>query len=406
MADVRGSGTSSMPKIEQIRLKNFKAFRNVEMRDIPSFAVLIGKNGVGKSTFFEVFEFLRDAMDSTVSYALNRLGGERGIEEVRSRGTKGSIEIEIKFRSVAIPKNPLVTYLLEIGSEGGEAVVQKEILKYRRGERGQPWKYIDFSYGKGEIVINESSAKNESDLERETMIQKSRDLLAIRALTQFQRHNAAVEFGNLVERWYISNLHIDGARQEQENKISKHLSRNGKNLSQVIRYYQQHHPNVLSNIIQRIVYHVPGLESVKTELRDNKIILKFQDKPFSEPFSADFVSTGTMKLLAYLVMLHDPDPNPILCVEEPENQLYPFLLEELAEEFRYYAEKGGQVFVSTHSPNFLNSLEVEEVFLFKKVHGYTKIERPKNNEQVRKYMENGDGMGKLWSQGILDLDVI
>lgn len=392
-----------MPKIEQIRLKNFKAFKEVEMRDIPRFAVLIGKNGVGKSTFFEVFGFLRDAMDSNVSYALSKLGGERGIEEVRSRGTAGPIEMEIKFRSAAINDNPLVTYFLEIDSERGAAVVSKEILKYRRGKSGQPWKFIDFSHGKGEMVINESSATTEEKLEREPVIQKSKDLLAIRALTQFERHNAAVEIGNLVDRWYVSDFHINSARQEQQNKISQHLSREGENLSQVISYYQQHHAEILNEVIQRIVRHVPELSSVQTELRDNRIVLKFHDKPFPEPFSAEFVSDGTLKLLAYLVMLHDPNPHPLLCVEEPENQLYPFLLEELAEEFRYYAEKGGQVFVSTHSPNFLNALESDEVFLLKKIGGYTQISRPKDNAQVKAYMENGDGIAKLWSQGILDL---
>ena len=65
-----------------------------------------------------------------------------------------------------------------------------------------------------------------------------------------------------------------------------------------------------------------------------------------DPFIDRYVSDGTMKMFAYLVLLHDPAPHQFLCIEEPENQLYPTLLHELAEEFRDYAQRGGQVFVS------------------------------------------------------------
>ncbi len=60
--------------------------------------------------------------------------------------------------------------------------------------------------------------------------------------------------------------------------------------------------------------------------------------------------------------VRDPKPHPLLCVEEPENQLYPRLLAELAEEFRDYALRGGQAFISTHSPDFLNATQLDEVF--------------------------------------------
>lgn len=78
-------------RVEAIRLKNFRAFRDVQMRDIPGFCVLIGANGTGKSTLFSVFSFLRDAMTTNVTAALGRLGGSRGFQEVRSRNSEGPI---------------------------------------------------------------------------------------------------------------------------------------------------------------------------------------------------------------------------------------------------------------------------------------------------------------------------
>ena len=73
-------------KITQIKLKNFRTFQDVEMRDIPNFAVLVGANGTGKSTLFSIFGFLKDAMTSNVTTALAKLGGSRGFKEVKAEG--------------------------------------------------------------------------------------------------------------------------------------------------------------------------------------------------------------------------------------------------------------------------------------------------------------------------------
>jgi predicted ATPase len=128
-------------------------------------------------------------------------------------------------------------------------------------------------------------------------------------------------------------------------------------------------------------------------------LLRFKDGAFEDPFLARYVSDGTIKMFAYLLLLYDPHPHPLLCVEEPENQLYPTLLLELAEEFRAYAARGGQVFVSTHSPDFLNAVELDEVFWLVKEDGYAKIKRARDDEQIKAFMEAGDKMGYLWKQG-------
>jgi len=69
------------------------------------------------------------------------------------------------------------------------------------------------------------------------------------------------------------------------------------------------------------------------------------------------------------------------------------------EVFRDYARRGGQVFVSTHSPDLLNAARLEEVFWLVKEQGYTEIHRASDDEQIRKYMEDGDQMGYLWKEG-------
>lgn len=386
-------------KIESISLKNFKSFKNAELSQLPNFCVVVGANGTGKSTIFQVFGFLRDAMISNVNVALTKLGGSRGFKEVRSRNSTGPIEIELKFR--AGRNSPLTTYFLQINERQGKALVEREILKYRRGSSGQPWHFLDFSRGRGTAVTNELDAVTDvNDLNREEQVLKSSDILAIKGLAQFERFPAVMALGNLIENWHISDFHISKARPEQEAGYAEHLSREGENLSLVIEYLYSNKKDSFEKILSLLKMRVPGISNVESKTtEEGRVLLKFQDGSFEDPFLARHVSDGTIKMLAYLTLLYDPAPHPLLCVEEPENQLYPKLLWELAEEFRAYGNRGGQVFVSTHSPDFLNATRIDEVFWLVKENGYTQVRRAKDDEQLTAYMADGDQMGYLWEQG-------
>jgi len=392
-------------QIVGIRLKNFRAFKDIELRDLPRFAIFLGANGTGKSTLFSVFGFLRDAMQTNVSAALAKLGGSRGFHEVRSRNCKGPIEIELKIRaSVQKGRSNIITYELHIDEDDGRPVVVREVLKYRRGSFGKPWHFLDFQRGSGYAVTNEREAVvEEHKLNREHETLRGMDLLAIKSLAQFERFPAAMEIGNLIERWHLSDFHISRARPEQEAGYAEHLSREGENLSLVVEFLSKNHPPILKEVLGKLKDRVPGITNVESKTtEEGRVLLRFQDGVFEDPFLARHVSDGTIKMLAYLVLLHDPAPHPLLCVEEPENQLYPSLLNELAEEFRAYAERGGQVLVSTHSPDFLNAAELNEVFWLVKQDGYTTIKRAADDEQIAEFMGDGDKMGHLWKQGLLE----
>ena len=394
-------------KIEELKISNFKAFKEVEMKNIPNFCVIVGANGVGKTTLLNVFGFLKEAMATNVQMALVKYGGSRAFEEVISRGCdkeKDKIEIRIKFRAQNKgigQANPLITYQLSIGDDKGQAYVNKEILQYRRGSRGAPWKFLDFSKGKGQAVINEfDDVEDQTQLEREEQTLKSKDVLAIRGLSVFQKYPALVALGNLIESWHVSDIHIRDIRQEQQAGMATQLSTGGENLSLVIDHLAKRNREVLDKIIMKLKNRVPGVSQVESKIIETgQVLLKIQDTTFDEPFLVRYVSDGTIKMLAYLVLLLDPNPRPLLCVEEPENQLYPTLLEELAEEFRDYARKGQQVFISTHSPDFLNAMRLDEVFMLVKKDGYTQVKRASDDEQIKSYMERGDKMGYLWKQG-------
>lgn len=389
-------------KIEKIRVRNFKVFHDMEIRDLAKFCVFLGANGVGKSTLFDIFGFLSDALNGNVRTALNKRGG---FKEVYSRNGEGPIEFEIKFRNDAVgeAKPPLITYELHINLKNGLPIITKEILSYRRGNYGRPYRFLEFAEGTGSAILNEEGFETEKQKfkeERETQTLASPDILAIKGLGQFQKFKAIASFRKLLESWYVSNFKVDAAQTVEDSAYSEHLSVSGNNLAQVTKYIYETHPEIFSKILDKLQSRIPGIEKVEAlETPDGRIVLQFKDGSFKDPFISRFVSDGTIKMFAYLVLLNDPQPHPLLCVEEPENYLHPELLPELAEEFREYANKGGQVLVSTHSPELVNALDIKEVFWLHKQNGYTTIHAAQNDEAIKVLYENGDKLGWLWYQG-------
>ena len=390
-------------QIESIRLKNFKVFQDITLSDIPPFCVIVGANGTGKSTLFQVFGFLKDCLTYNVGAAVQSRGGWH---ELVSRGHEHEhILIELQFRLEISKVQRLVTYSLELASRDNRVAVAREILRYKRGASGSPYHFIDFAFGQGKAVVNEDDFnKTEEELTKEAQNLDKPDILAIKGLGQFQKFKAANAFRQLIENWHVSDFHINLARGSKDAAgYADHLSVSGDNLQLVAnRLYTESKQSrgIFAKIIELMKKRVPGISGIEPEpTKDGRLLLKFQDGSFKDPFIDKYVSDGTIKMFAYLLLLHDPVPHPLLCVEEPENQLYPRLLWELAEEFRGYANRGGQVFVSTHSPDFLNATRIEEVFWLVKKDGFTQVRRARDNEQLAAYVAEGDQMGYLWKHG-------
>ena len=385
-------------RIETLHVKNYKALKDIHLRNIPNFAVFVGANGSGKSTFFDVFGFMKDCLTGNVRTALQKRGGFQ--EVVTRECNEETILIEIQFRMLIANVERLVTYRLEIEAEGKRPVVKHEILRYKRGRYGSPYHFLEFKYGKGYAITNEEDFdKTEEALTREEQELESPDILAIKGLGQFNRFKAASAFRQLLENWHVSDFHISAARGEKDPGYAEHLSVSGDNLANVAQFIYEEHREVFNRVLELMKNRVPGIETIKAEqMINNRIVLRFQDGSFEDPFIDRYVSDGTIKMFAYLLLLNDPSPHPLLCIEEPENQLYPTLMGELAEEFLEYSAKGGQVYVSTHSPDFLNEIPIESIFWLEKKEGGTRIYRAAAQELLINLIKEGDKPGYLWKQ--------
>ncbi|MGI5845333.1 MAG: AAA family ATPase [Candidatus Xenobium sp.] len=385
-------------QIEGLEIRNYRLFRHAKLDRLPSLAVFVGANGSGKTTLFDVFSFLKESLTHNVAQAVARRGGFR---ELVSRGQEGPIEVTVKFRESG---GRLATYQLAVAEEDGAPVVAREVLKFRRGQTGKPWHFVDFSRGRGTAIAREPAlGQKDAEAEREEHVLDDPSLLAIKGLGQFKQFRVAAEFRSILENWHISDFHIQEARPSAEAGEAAHLSTRGENVAQVAQYLFRHHRPTFDRILRAMHRRVPGVTGVEAkEMEDGRVVLRFQDGSFKDPFTARFVSDGTIKLFAWLVLLYDPRPHPLLAIEEPENQLYPEVLPELVEEFRDYARRGGQVLASTHSPDLLNATELEEVYWLSKRQGFATVHKASDSELLRSLVAQGDPPGTLWKQGLFE----
>jgi predicted ATPase len=393
MSTKRTKTPTSRARIEYLKVQNFRALREVEFKDLTPLTVLLGPNGSGKSTVFDVFAFLAECFE----LGLRRAWDKRGrAKELKTRGSDGPVTIEIKYRE---PGFPLITYHLAVDERAGGPVVVEEWLRWKRGSHGQPFRFLDYREGKGKAVSGEQPD------ERDTRIDvplKSADLLAVNALGQFAEHPRVAALRDFITGWYVSYLSADSARGQPEAGPQERMTRTGDNLANVIQYLAEQHGDRLEQIFDVLRRRVPRIERVLAEtMPDGRLLLQIKDAPFSHPVLAKFASDGTLKMLAYLVLLYDPTPPPFIGIEEPENFLHPRLLPELAEECRAASERT-QLLVTTHSPFFLNGLRPAEVrVLWRDEQGYTQTQRAADLPGVSNFVEHGALLGQLWMEGQL-----
>ncbi len=231
--------------------------------------------------------------------------------------------------------------------------------------------------------------------------------LGIATLGALKEHPRITRFRNFIQSWYLSYFTPDAARSLPQAGPQKHLNIHGDNLGNVVQFMEREHRKEFERILQRIATKIPGIHSIDTKrTEDGRLLLRFNDSAFRDPFLAQQMSDGTLKLFAYMLLLEDPEPAPFICIEEPENGLYHKLLESLAEDLRAHANGKGaapQIFVTTHQPYFVNALAPEEVWILEKSpEGFSTIRRAADDPTVKGLVEEGVPLGSLWYSDYLD----
>jgi len=381
-------------RIEYLKVNNFRALQDVEMKNLTPLTVLLGPNGSGKSTVFDVFAFLAECFEMGLRRAWDKRGRAK---EIKTRGCDGPVVVEIKCRE---GDYPLITYHLAVDEDNNyRPVVVEEWLQWRRGSRGKPFRFLEYHEGQGQAISGELPDKEDKRIDFPL---KAPDLLAVNALGQFAQHPRVAALRDFITGWYVSYLSTDSTRGQPEAGPQERLTKTGDNLANVIQYLKERHADRLDQIFSTLRRRVPRIESVSADpMPDGRLLLQIKDAPFSDPILARFASDGTLKMLAYLVLLYDPTPPPFIGIEEPENFLHPRLLPELAEECRSAVDHT-QLLVTTHSPFFLDPLRPEEVrILWRDKKGHTKTSRASELPGIKEFISEGATLGHLWMEGLL-----
>ena len=276
----------------------------------------------------------------------------------------------------------------------------QEWLQWTRGSAGRPFRFLEYADGQGRVITGDLP---EIDDQRIEYPLASSDLLAVSTLGQLAENPRVVALRDFIEGWFLAYLSIADTRGIPEAGPQEKLSKTGDNLPNVIQYLSEQHPAQLDFLLEKLTSRVPRLEKVTAEpLADGRLLLRIKDAPFAEPFLSRYASDGTLKMLAYLTLLYDPDPVRLLGIEEPENFLHPRLLPVLVEECRNASDRS-QVFISTHSPFVVNGLRPDEVWVLERLaDGYTSVHRASEMKGVKEFVDKGSQLGFLWMEGHFD----
>jgi predicted ATPase len=426
-----------MARIEGIRIRNFRALRDVTLGRVYSnpaqepltpMTAVIGKNSAGKSTLFDAFGFLGDCLRLGVEEAFDARG-RGGFDRVRSQGIDEPIQFELYYREGGNDRPITYEVSIDRGRFGRPYVVRERLRQRRKGQKhGKPYSFLLLEKGKGIVWSGDTAGEqiddqnfdllglieatkrsggSEESREREFVELDDNRKLGLATLGSLKQHPRISAFRRFIEGWYLSYFSPDAARSLPLAGPQRHLNVHGDNLGNVVQFMEREHPRRFRGILKRIAEKIPGVNTIDTERTpDGRLLLRFNDRGFRDPFYSQQMSDGTLKAFAYLLLLEDPDPPPFLCIEEPENGLYHKLLEVLAKEFRAHAtgrEEGSQVFVTTHQPYFVDALEPGEVWILDKgPDGFSTIKRASDDPLVKNLVAEGLPLGGLWYSDYLD----
>ena len=423
-----------MAKIEGFSISNYGVLKDITLgklwntqdQPLTPLTVVIGKNGSGKSTLFDVFGFLADCLKLGVEEACDTRG-RGGFGRIRSQGCNDSIEFQIYYRQDSSSRPITYELVIDVDKTGRPYVKQERLRQRRKGQkRGRPFSFLSLIDGKGEAWKGEELSKtSEEDLlniearltpsgieteeSRASEIIELQDKrkLGIVTLGALKQHPRISSFRQFLEGWRLSYFTPDAARSLPLAGPQRHLNDHGDNLGNVVQFMQRERPERFKRVLGEIARKIPGIRSIDTEVSpDQRLLLQFNDQSFQDPFYAQQMSDGTLKIFAWLLLIEDPEPPPFICIKEPENGLYHQLLEMLAKEFRSAANRkrnAPQIFVTTHQPSFVDALSTEETWILeKKSDGFSQIRRVSEDPIVDAMVNEELPLGSLWHSNYLD----
>lgn len=404
-----------MGKILGITIQNYGCLKNIKMGQLysdregtplGSMIAIIGPSGNGKSTLADALGFIADALTSDVETACDA-NNRGGYDKLISQGSTEPIHFELYYKE-NYNSRP-ITYELTIGKDkNNRPYVKDERLRQRRAniKNGRPLSFLHIIDGKGYAFEGADGGQDDegtvsgSGKKVDVELTDSRKL-GIVTLGSMKQYSRIEKFLSFLKSWFLCYFSPDTARQIQTAAPAPYLDRIGGNLNNVAQFMYREDPHSFKKILSNIQTKIPNINRIEpVKMQNGQMVLEFWQDGFREPFFSQRMSDGTLKLFAYYMLLHERNPRQLVFIEEPENGLYHQYLADLAKEManNVGASYNKQLFITTHSPFFVNALSPEQVWVLDKGEdGFSTIKRASDFDFVNDLVQEGAYIGDLWN---------
>jgi len=346
---------------------------NIEPHTLGPVTLFTGANGTGKSSAIDAFNFLSDSYRYGIDVACLKRGG---FDAICSQGSKGPIAFGFHYRQPG--ESDTVTYALSIYcTKNRVPFVESEILAYQRTSESFPVIFLQNGAEKSIRYLAPDERLTNAEL---TQIEfTDHNHLGLAALASHPKFPVLASLRTLFENWTLCCFTPDPARGLDPSLPSRQESPRGVSLSGLVRYVAKHYANNLKPLLLRVAAAIPNVENILLDsTHPEKPVLLFQLKDRENPVPITHLSTATIRLFTYALLLEEESPAPLVVLEEPENGLdrtHRGMMLETLKRFETNP-RNSQIFVTTHHPAIANGLHPAQVWVFEEDReGFTAVER-------------------------------
>jgi len=314
--------------------------------------VLIGANGVGKTSTLDAFALLSASASGKLNYSLSQFGG------IGSLLTRGKSE-ELSFLvDMDVPGHEPLEYELHLSPRGTGYSISKEVLSQQRGYP-KPFKHIDSS--DGNIRYYE---KDEAGLVRPNWEHNLLETSLSQVPKMFREPEELRRILATATQYHVLDVGPRApVKMPQTMKPATLPGSDGEDLVPYLYYLREGDRNRFDAIIDSLQSAFPDFEELSfPPVAAGTLALTWKDRRFNKAIYMHELSEGTLRFIWLVSLLHSPNLSTVTMIDEPEVSLHPELLSLLADLMRE-ASKRTQLIVATHSDRFVRFLRPEEVMV-------------------------------------------
>ena len=386
--------------LKSFRLKNFKAVRDSGTVHFTPLTVLIGDNGSGKSSLVEGLRTYQHIVTDGLNKGMRTWRGFEHIinppldladEEVLPKKIN-PIEFLVRWKTDSGSFRTQMRVNMSPGKRNicieKESIQQGRRKVYERNRKGEVFSY------KRILPITISNSRS--------VIQPW--LLAMNPSTDLEEDTSSDVF---IEEesgfsWQFVTLNaysMGQPRLQQRTGGLIRLEEDGSNIAEYLLDIRRRDQSAFDGIVETIQYVLPyarDLQPTLTSELERAVHLEMTEQDYR--IKGWLLSTGTLRILALLALFRDPDPPPLIVIEEIENGLDPRTIHLIVEELRNLVESGrSQVIVTTHSPYLLDLLPLWSIVLVERSEDKGPVfSRPDDDESLAEWAKEF-GPGSLYT---------